>query len=77
MPKLFTVQIEVPSGSRTSSYKDWLNKQLEPHRMKVTSVEWSQELDDHYFNLGERDNEPCTISNADNGDAQYTGPCPR
>lgn len=54
MPKLFTVQIEVPSGSRTSSYKDWLNKQLEPHRMKVTSVEWSQELDDHYFNLGEK-----------------------
>jgi len=49
MPKLFTVQIEVPSGSRTDPYKAWLNKQLEPHRMKVTSVSWSQEEDDKHF----------------------------
>lgn len=42
MPKLFTVQIEVPSGSRPGPFKDWLNKQLNPHRMQVTKIEESK-----------------------------------
>lgn len=49
MPKLFTVQIEVPSNSRTGPFKDWLNRQLEPHRMKVTGVSWSEDEDHRHF----------------------------
>lgn len=35
MPKLLTIQLEVPSGSRPDKMLDWLNKQLNPHRMQV------------------------------------------
>lgn len=49
MPKLFTVQIEVPSGSRTGPFKDWLNRLLEPHRMKATGISWSEDEDKQHF----------------------------
>jgi hypothetical protein len=38
MPKIMTVEIEVPSGSRPVAMFRWLNKLLEPHRMRVTKL---------------------------------------
>jgi hypothetical protein len=61
MPKLFTVQIEVPSGSRTAAFKDWLNKQLSPHRMKVAGVSWSEDEDKRHFEEDRNEKEETAI----------------
>lgn len=45
MPKFLTVKMIVPSGSRPSAMLDWLNRQLAPHNMTVTTVVDDAELD--------------------------------
>lgn len=39
MPKRMVITIEVPSGSRAKGMFPFLNKLLEPHRMKAVIVQ--------------------------------------
>ena len=38
MPKIMTVKMSVPSGSRPDKLKIWLNDHLRAHRMEVIEV---------------------------------------
>lgn len=39
MPKIYTVRLEVPSGSREGPFKSWLQRQIANDRIKVLDVE--------------------------------------
>lgn len=39
MPKMLLIRLKVPSGSRAPQMLNWLDKQLNPHKMRVMSCE--------------------------------------
>lgn len=51
MPKIMTLDIEVPSGSRATPFRTWINKLLEPHKMNAISCVEAQSRVSDWINF--------------------------